>query len=159
MQQYYNRNLRFYDYTKGQRVWLKTKHYKSGENPKVAPCRNGPWTIVRKLPNGVNFEITNASNDPKTVHHDRLSPATEGDTFTRSVCPLPQYSREDDDSSGSDNEISASEDAFVNSDSDTSSTPSDQYEAEEDDHQRWYPRRIRQPQLRPGTLPWEAITS
>ena len=56
MQQYYNRNLRFYDYAKGQRVWLKTKHYKSGENRELAFRRNGPWTIVRKLPNRVNFE-------------------------------------------------------------------------------------------------------
>jgi len=159
MQQYYNRNLRFYDYAKGQRVWLKTKHYKSGENRKLAPRRNGPWTIVRKLPNGVNFEIKNANNETKTVHHDRLSPATEGDSPPKRVRPLPQYSSEDEESSGSDNELPASEGAFTNLDSDTSSTPSDQHEAEDDNQDRRYPRRIRQPRLLPGTLPWEAITS
>jgi len=37
MQQQYNRNLRFTNYVAGQQVWLKKKHYKTGENRKLAP--------------------------------------------------------------------------------------------------------------------------
>ena len=32
MQQHYNKHLRFHDYEEGQKVWLKAKHYKTG-NP------------------------------------------------------------------------------------------------------------------------------
>ena len=59
MQQHYNRNIRVIHYKEGQKVWLKTKHYKTGENRKLAPRRNGPWTIREQLPNGVNFRIEN----------------------------------------------------------------------------------------------------
>ena len=55
MRKHYNKNLRFTDYTPGQQVWLKVKHYKTGENRKLALRRDGPWTIVNKLPNGVNL--------------------------------------------------------------------------------------------------------
>ena len=40
----------------------------------MAPRRNGPWVFVRKLPNGVNFEVENSKREVKIVHHDRLSP-------------------------------------------------------------------------------------
>ena len=39
----------------GDKVWLKVKFYKTGENRKLAPRRQGPWTLLKKLPNGVNF--------------------------------------------------------------------------------------------------------
>ncbi len=41
MQRYYNRNIRFIDYQAGDKVWLKVKHYKTGENRKLAPRRDG----------------------------------------------------------------------------------------------------------------------
>ena len=53
----YNKKLKFNDYIEGDKVWLKAKYYKTGENRKLAPRRGGPWTVLRKLPNGVNFEI------------------------------------------------------------------------------------------------------
>ena len=80
MQEQYNKNLRFIDYTVGQKVWVKVKHYKTGENRKLAPRRDGPWTIVDKLPNGVNFRVENSRKQQKTVHHDRLSPFIAGST-------------------------------------------------------------------------------
>ena len=58
---------------------MKNKHYKSGENRKLAPRRNGPWIVLRKLPNGVNFQIENSRKEQKVVHHDRLLPFTERD--------------------------------------------------------------------------------
>ena len=33
----YNRKLRFNDYSEGQQVWLKVKHYKTADNRKLAP--------------------------------------------------------------------------------------------------------------------------
>ena len=75
MMRQYNQNLRVIDYKTGDKVWLKVKYYKTGENRKLAPRRGGPWTIVEKLPNGVNFRIRNDSSaEMKVVHHDRLSP-------------------------------------------------------------------------------------
>ena len=77
MQQQYNTNLRFVDYEPNQKVWLKVKHYKTGENRKLAPRRTGPWNVIRKLPNGVNFRIENSQGEQKVVHHDRLIPVVE----------------------------------------------------------------------------------
>ena len=72
MQEHYNRNVRFHNYDAGQDVWFKVKHYKMGENRKLAPHCDGPWTIVQKLPNGVNLEIENQRGEQKIVHHDQL---------------------------------------------------------------------------------------
>ena len=56
-------------------MWLKVKFYKTGENCKLVPRRNGPWTVIRKLPNGVNFEkANNKTQERKILHHDRLTP-------------------------------------------------------------------------------------
>ena len=83
MQKQYNHNLRFNDYKTGEKVWLKVKHYKTGENRKLAPRRNGAWTVLERLPNGVNFKIINDnSNEDKVVHHDRLIPI-KGDISER----------------------------------------------------------------------------
>lgn len=79
MQAQYNKNIRFIDHKTGDKVWLKVKYYKTGENRKLAPRRRGPWTVVKKLPNGVNFEIVNdQTKEKKIVHHDQLSPVKEG---------------------------------------------------------------------------------
>ena len=76
MQQQYNKNINFYNYCKGDKVWLKRKYLKTGETQKLAPRRNGPWTIQEKLENGVNFRIQNDANKKKqVVHHNRLYPA------------------------------------------------------------------------------------
>ena len=78
MMRQYNKNLQFNDYQKGDEVWLKVKYYKTGENQKLAPRRGGPWTVIEKLPNGVNFRIRNKSSaETRIVHHDRLSCVVE----------------------------------------------------------------------------------
>ena len=72
----YNRNIHFHDYKPDDIVWLKKKTFKPGESKKLAPRKTGPWCVVRKLPNGVNFEIQDKrSKEFKIVHHNRLSPA------------------------------------------------------------------------------------
>ena len=78
MQKQYNENIRFNDYKPGDRAWLKKKYYKSGENRKLSPRKTGPWFIVEKLPNGVNFKVKNESSGiVQIVHHDRLIPMKE----------------------------------------------------------------------------------
>ena len=76
MEKEYDKNICVYNYDVGSKVWLKVKHYKSGETRKLSPCCTGPWTVVQKLPNGVNFEIRNdTTKEKKIVHDDQLSPA------------------------------------------------------------------------------------
>ena len=79
----YNKHLRYHDYKIGQKVRMKVKYYKTGENRKLSPRRNGPWVIVEKLPNGVNFKIKNEnSNETTVVHHDRLSPVKDNEKLS-----------------------------------------------------------------------------
>ena len=74
MMKQYNKNIMFFDYKPGEQVWVKRKRFKPGENRKLAPRKSGPWTVVEKLPNGVNFRIINEKKDTKVIHHDRLIP-------------------------------------------------------------------------------------
>ena len=46
-----------HSYQVGDQVWLKKKCYKTDENTKLSPRRTGPWSIIKKLPNKVNFKI------------------------------------------------------------------------------------------------------
>ena len=66
--QHYNTNLHFNKLANGQHIWLKVKHYKTGENRKLAFHRNGPWVVVRKVPHGVNVEIENSKKEDKIGH-------------------------------------------------------------------------------------------
>ena len=61
MQTQCNKNIRFNDYQPGDKVWVKLKHYKTGESRKLSPRRSGPWTVIQKLPSGVNFKVKNDS--------------------------------------------------------------------------------------------------
>ncbi len=156
MQKHYNRNTRFIDYREGQKVRLKTKHYKTGENRKLAPRRNGPWTILQQLPNGVNFKIRNRNNETKVVHHDRLLPAAVNND--ESSAELSGHSFDPQDL-GNHSEIS----------SDTSSSSESDSEVDEDDSvdsepemidlplRRRSPRRNRQARQFQGTIPWDAF--
>ena len=75
MQINYDKNA-FFDYKTGQKVWLKIKYSKTGEQKKCAPRHDAPWKVMEKLCNSVNFSIKNdKTNKSKVVHHDRLKPA------------------------------------------------------------------------------------
>ena len=148
MQQQYNRNLRFIDYTEGQQVWLKVKHYKTGENRKLAPRRDGPWKIITKLPNGVNFQIENSRKERKIVHHDRLLPVVDNGFRNE---PIPNATS-DAESNSSDSELSEDSD-YSYSDSDSSAND----EVENGGLNRERPRRQRQQRYLPGTIPWGAL--
>ena len=149
MQQHYNRNLRVIHYQEGQKVWLKTKHYKTGENRKLAPRRNGPWTVCKKLPNRVNFRIQNSKGEQKVVHHDRLLPAVAGARLVNESdeSVLDRQSIADTDSELSYDSSSESDFAVEAQDSNDS----------EAEVIRQYPRRERQVRKLPGTIPWGAL--
>ena len=75
MKNSYDRNTRVNIYKEGDQVWLRKKAYKTGEYKKLSPRRTGPWTVLKKLNNGSNYQIQlNGSKDVKVVHHDRISP-------------------------------------------------------------------------------------
>ena len=146
----YNRNLRFNDYQVGQKVWLKTKFVKAVEN-KLAPKRSGPWIVLRKLPNGVNFQIKNEKNNStKIVHHNRLK-AVNDNTVEGSIF-------EGNDKKSLMEEI-ISEDSTTNmSDDESDYSPSDSDVSDHDViEDRRYPIRQRVQREIPGAIPWDAI--
>ena len=154
MQQHYNTNLRFNNYANGQQVWLKVKLYKTGENRKLAPRRNGSWVVVRKLPNGVNFEIENSKKEVKIVHHDRLSPVVDNgiknERVPRSRTGSNIVSTESDYESPSD------------SDSEYSISTNDEVVQDHDQGHQGTPERVqtrrnsRFPHI-PDTIPWGSL--
>ena len=73
MMKQYSINIKFYNYKAGEKVLVKRKTFKPGENRKIAPRKAGPWTIVEKMSNGVNFKVENGK-ECKILHHDRLIP-------------------------------------------------------------------------------------
>ena len=136
---------------------LKVKYYKTGENHKLVPRYNGPRTVLRKLPNGVNFEIYNPNTSEKKIdHHDRLIPCKSGtnedndeiefDTKRNQTDKGTKQFREihhsDAMTSGSseDEENSASSDATPDLESDTEDSNSDNATTP-----RQYPERLRRP--------------
>ena len=163
MQQQYNTNIRLNDYQSGDNVCLKTKHYKSGESKKLSPRRNGPWQIMEKLPNGVNFRIINVrSGQQKIVHHDRLSPVSESELSIHdepvSTMPPDPNVRPQQASDG----VSEwdSDDSSASSDLEPDFEPDLKLDIEGSDESaepRQYPRRIRTQRQLPGQIPWSAL--
>ena len=161
MQKQYNKNIRFHDYHIGEKVWLKTKYYKTGENKKLSPRRNGPWTIVEKLPNGLNFRIENDSTrNRKVVHHNRLTPSRshaaqdshdDGDKSAPTI-PTKTWNKPDrgHPARGNGPTQIVAEDTFSSSDE---SEPEDNVP----ENNRRYPLRERRQRVVEGGIPWNAI--
>ena len=61
MSKQYNKKIKVSEFSVGDKVWLKTKYFKTGESKKF--CRNGPWTIKDLLQNGVDFRIIKDSTN------------------------------------------------------------------------------------------------
>ena len=77
MMSQYNKNVRYYEYYVGDKVWVRKRHYKPGENRKLSPRYMGPYEIVRKMPNGVNYKIRVAKGKESIIHHNRLKKYSE----------------------------------------------------------------------------------
>ncbi len=160
MQKQYNQAIRFNDYAVGQSVWLKVKHYKTGENRKLAPRCYGPWTVLEKLPNGVNFNIINSRKEDKVVPHACLIPVlenlpTEQPKEKQPVEYLPMTQSEHDYES-SDGESSSSESDVDDSFNEHSSTDESDGVAV-DVPVRNPPHRQRTVRIIPNTIFWDAI--
>ena len=163
MQQRYNTNIRFNDYKSGDNVWLKTKHYKSGESRRLSPRRNGLWQIMEKLPNRVNFRIINVrSRQQKIVHHDRLSPVRESELSTHdapvsTMPPDPNVRPQQASDAVSEWD---SDDSSASSDLEPDFKPDLELDIEgfdEPTEPRQYPRRIRTQRQLPGQNPWTSL--
>ena len=161
MMQQYNKKLRFNDYGEGDKVWLKVKYYKTGENRKLAPRRGGPWVVVQRMPNGVNVRIQNeTTKEEKVVHHDRLTPVRESEHHPPQrqqrngsrPHPIRKDSESDTDSDDSTFRGDASRSDYDPSSDDVSSADSDV-----NDEQRRYPTRDRPQRVIPGAIPWSSV--
>ena len=146
----------FYDYKAGDQVWLKRKYFKPGESKKLLPRKDGPWSVVKKLPNGVNFEIVcPKSKNTKIVHHNRLSPVSGSsrknsngkvpirNPIKKPTTDLPAYEGSSEDNSSSDEDI----------DVDTNNDP-----APEAAQERRYPQRVRVQRQIEGAVPWDQVS-
>ena len=150
MKRNYDKSVRLNEYSAGSQVWLRKKCYKTGENKKLSPRRTGPWTILKKFPNGVNFRIKrNGSSEEKVIHHDRLYPVKNARNLI----------------DGEDENVS-DDDVRFNVESSSSSNPSDNENEEvinnnnnNNNNQRnlRYPQRDRRPRIIPGAIPWNVI--
>ena len=155
MKRQYDKNVRVNSYTIGQKVWLKSKYYMTGESKKLTPRKFGPWTMTKILENGVNFEIKRDSNSDKIiVHHDRIIPMK----LHPDVSNTKESSTEPDSDDNDDTKINGREPGSgdgVNSDPEIENTPDQGDENANVD--RRYPLRNRTQRQIPGAIPWEAI--
>ena len=110
--------------------------------------------MVRKLPNGVYFEIANCKKEVDILHHDRLSPVVDNG-FKNEIIPDPI--------DGSDI-VSAESDYMFSSDSDSEYSVSTTDESVHDDDQsheetpkREQLRRERNFRYLPDTIPWGSL--
>ena len=141
----HDKNIRFHDYCAGEKVWLKSDFIKTGEN-KLAPKRGGPWTILKKMPNGVTFQIRDdKTNTTKIIHHDRLKPVRHGIALG-----IPECSRSVPSSSS---ESSAEYSNYSPSETDTSDSDSERGGGVENR----YPVKDRRQRIIPGAIPWDAV--
>ena len=157
MQTQYNKKLNFYDYETGEKVWMAKKYFKTGESRKLSPRRGGPWTIVEKLRNGVNFRVRcDRSKEEKIVHHDRLYPVkdTDGETVdpSRTFVSPPSC-----DQNGDSYDTSPGTSANDDSDYEYSISDSSSDDAELVGVGRRYPMRNRQQRDIPGAIPWSQV--
>ena len=101
----------------------------------MSPRKSGPWIIIRKCSNGVNFEIESEKNKTgKIIHHNRLYPYSK---FRNA-------------------EVIATDLISSGTDMDCSSDSSD---ASEIVVERRYPLRERRPPVRDGYISWDVVDS
>ena len=119
--------------------------------------RNGPWTILQRLPNGVTFKIRSRNNETKVVHHDRLLPVVVNDDESSAEISDNACAPQDpetlsvvssDMSSSSESDFEVDDDDSVDSEPEMIDVPL----------RRHYPRRNRQARHFPGAIPWNAFT-
>ena len=113
------------------KVLVRKRHYNPGENRKLSPRYIGLCTIIRKMPNAVNFEVKNSKGKTSIIHHNRLKrffgdSENTGEKSTKDVAPP-------------DNPSNSPEEVFI----DTSSSDDSSEEGETEEEPRRYPSRNR----------------
>ena len=160
MMKQYNRHILFHDHKSGDLVWVKKKTYKPGESKKLAPRKMGPWCVLRKLPNGVNFEIQDVKSKlTKIVHHNRLSPASTNSSSrspsSKTTQPKSSSSKVTDRRlSESDTSDSEPEEGQARRED---SSASGESEIEDVPAAPRYPQRNRVPRVVEGAVPWSDV--
>ena len=148
MQKQYNKNICFHNYHAGEKVWLRTKYFKTGENKKLSPRRNGPWTVVECLPNGLNFRIQNDSTkNQKVVHHNRITPVKSHETVSPVKEPKEKAQTTPSKASDVETRKRTIEPYLSSSEESASDTENDEPAA------RRYPLRERRQRVIEGTVP------
>ena len=125
----------------------------------MAPRKTGPRTVLRKLPNGVNFEIQSKKlKQTKIVHHNRLSPV-RGESRSK-VSNSPKVKHPNTNILRSESFLAASTDSDTSDDS-VSVDGNTEEESDQDENGapnvHRYPRRERVARHVEGTIPWSAI--
>ena len=156
MQRQYNKNVNINTYKVGDKVWIKTKYFKTGESKKLSPRKNGPWTVKELLPNGVNFRIMkDSSKHSKVVHHNRMTPVKSmiADDVPRTVSGTT-------DAKCTVDEVLLSPSEWDSDEDDVLSTVSNDSDVEKElraTPERRYPQRTRHPRVIEGAIPWETL--
>ena len=147
-------NIKYYNI--GDKVWLRKKFYKAGENRKLSPRRTGPWTVTAIMGNGIDFGIKlDGSLTEKVVHHNRLMPVKKSNVqayvptnvtagrFQTPTVPLPEdgVNKPVSENDTTDSEHSINEDRY----------------ASDEEVEPRYPVRQRPQRVIPGAIPWDAI--
>eukprot|EP00794_Sanderia_malayensis_P000984 gene984-298_t len=156
MEKQYNKNICFRTYQVGEKVWLRTKYFKTGENKKLSPRRNGPWTVVECLPNGLNFKILNDSTkNQKVVHHNRITPVKSHETVSPEKETRAKARPISNKVSDFGKKTRTIEDSLSSSEESASDSGSDDEHAEPVERQ--YPLRERRQRVIEGTLPSDFV--
>ena len=145
-----------HSYQVGDQVWLKRKCYKTGENRKLSPRRTGPWSIIRKLPNMVNFKIKCGSEE-NVVHYHRLSPVKGLPRVApKNKINVSSRSQVADDTNTIPNDSTKNSDSSYSSRDENETDTEDEHDGAVDVPLRRSTREKRTRQIL-GAIPWAAI--
>ncbi len=85
---YYDRTVRNYEFSVGDRVWLYTPAVKKGKTPKLSRFWKGPFRIVEMASPNARIVPTDAPRKPPvTVHVNRLKPCYESHVPNPALIP------------------------------------------------------------------------
>ena len=160
---------KFSPYAMGDKVWLRKKCYKTGENRKLSPRRTGPWTVIETFPNLVNLCIK-LGNIENVVHYNHLSPVKESPVTNTVDVTEANRTRNNDILINTDipNEDTINRESsrigLNSSSTDTSSGDNESVTDTDTENDivthvpsRRHSTRKRRPTQIPGAIPWDSI--
>eukprot|EP00795_Rhopilema_esculentum_P000223 gene223-9861_t len=151
MQEYCNKNLRFDDFQEGQLVWLTAKHYKTGENRKLASALGLSSRYYRTV-STIKSETLAKKQKSSTMIETKDILINDLRNHSKQQTQRPRAPSSDTDSS-----ILSSDDASSYIDGEGSGRGSGREIEVEKDNNRNYPTRNRTARVLPGSIPWTAL--